>query len=94
MKLKLGNSTKLEVTPHCPECGQKLDGATAIDCEATPKPGDITMCAYCCAFLTYTDDMALRLLTELEIYALDAHAKAVLIEMRKRMNKFRTNGRK
>ena len=90
MKLKLGKSVKTTET-ECPVCERKLDGATAIDRDATPKPRDITVCAYCGSFLTYRDNMSLRLLTELEIYGLDAHAKAVMIELRKRLQKIRSN---
>ena len=95
MKLKLGKSLRLDKTPHCPVCGEKLDGATVIDDDhAVPQPGDISVCWKCASFLTYTPDMELRLLTELEVYGLDAHAKAVMIEMRKRIREYQTNGKK
>ena len=95
MKLTLGKSIRLKNVPHCPVCDEKLDGATVIDNDhATPKPGDISVCWRCTSFLTYTNDMNLRLLTELEVYGLDAHAKALMIEMRKRIKDYQkpTNG--
>ena len=95
MKLTLGKSVRLEKTPHCPVCDEKLDGATVVnDDHAIPEPGDLSVCFGCGSFLTYRDDMTMRLLTEMEVYGLDAHAKATLIEMRKRLQKYRTNGMK
>jgi hypothetical protein len=31
----------------CPQCGQKLDGASTPDGPAPPDPGDISVCIYC-----------------------------------------------
>jgi len=38
----------MTVPPYpCPFCNKELDGATALDREATPSDGDISMCIYC-----------------------------------------------
>ena len=95
MKLKIGKSVRLDHVPYCPVCNERLDGATVIDhSHAIPRPGDITVCFGCASFLTYQPNMDLRLLTELEVYGLDTHAKALMIEMRKRIREYRTNGTK
>jgi len=43
----------------CPTCGAKLDAAThagTLDPELRPKPGDLTLCAYCDALLQFDDE--------------------------------------
>ena len=56
-------------TPHgqCPTCGTRLTGTTDITPEnARPKPGDLSVCVYCGAILTFTATMTLRLLSAAE----------------------------
>jgi hypothetical protein len=38
----------------CPNCGKLVDGATGIDTEYLPKPGDISVCLYCATVLHFT----------------------------------------
>lgn len=47
----------------CPQCHKVLDRADVLigDGPATPKPGDITMCIGCAAFLAFTEGLGLRL---------------------------------
>jgi hypothetical protein len=46
---------------HCPECGYRMDGATAADQEnAMPAPGDVSVCLNCGQLLTFEDAMTLR----------------------------------
>lgn len=41
-------NTMLKGGPRCPGCGELVDGAVAPGAkEATPKPGDVTVCGYC-----------------------------------------------
>jgi hypothetical protein len=71
-------TTKIKGKPSCPVCRKELDGATG---HGTPTPGDYTVCAYCGAFLTFTDGiygMDLRLLTDAEWSALPAEIKEQL----------------
>lgn len=41
----------------CSWCESRLDGYTAINGSADPKPGDISMCAYCGNIQFWADDM-------------------------------------
>jgi len=43
----------------CPSCFEQLDGASKIDSEGAPVPGDVSFCIYCAAMLRFGDDMAL-----------------------------------
>lgn len=55
----------------CPvkDCGKTLDAATGG--KTPPKPGDITVCAYCINWLVFDPDMKPRQITEEEIVDLD-----------------------
>jgi hypothetical protein len=44
----------------CPKCEVVLDGAIATFEEATPQPGDVSICAVCGNVALYTPDMQLR----------------------------------
>ncbi len=48
-------TTELAPTP-CPKCGAPNDRATSADQE-TPKPGDVSLCATCGAFLVFDDKL-------------------------------------
>jgi len=50
-------------------CGKMLDAATGG--KEPPKPGDITVCAYCINWLVFDPEMKLTLITEDEIVELD-----------------------
>ncbi len=50
-------------------CGKQLSAATG-GMEA-PKPGDLTVCAYCINWLVFDEDLRPRLITEKEIEGLD-----------------------
>ena len=32
---------------HCLNCGKLIDGATSVDGNHSPAPGDVTICIYC-----------------------------------------------
>lgn len=57
-------------------CGKVLDAATGG--KEPPKPGDLTVCAYCINWLVYDPEMRPRLITEDEIIELDNQAFAQL----------------
>ena len=47
----------------CPWCGHILDGAMAADPknpDATPKPGDVSVCISCAQILVFNDDLTMR----------------------------------
>jgi hypothetical protein len=50
-------------------CGKKLDAATGG--KEPPKPGDLTVCAYCINWLVFDPEMRPTLITEDEIISLD-----------------------
>ena len=53
-----------DAAPSCPTCGKKLDGATDFVGNATPSPGDFSVCSGCQDILVFTDELGLRELTE------------------------------
>ena len=53
-------SGQLETRPHCPTCKKLLDGFIAVDHEHIPKPGDLSICAYCSEVLQFTEDMSFK----------------------------------
>jgi hypothetical protein len=59
------------MTPtRCPSCDHELDASTSMtEREVDPLPGDLTVCLYCGAALTFTTD-GLRLLEPQEIATL------------------------
>lgn len=54
----------------CPVCGRVAEAATDFFKDATPKPGDFTVCCGCSAVLRFTPNMQMRLATLDEIKAL------------------------
>ena len=45
----------------CPSCGMHLSGAMAIDTDARPKPGDVSICAHCASVLQFGENLTFRL---------------------------------
>lgn len=41
----------------CPVCFHLLDAATCASGDATPKPGDLTVCLYCTTFLKFNEQL-------------------------------------
>lgn len=81
-KIKSG---RLRTRPKCLGCKATVDGWTGIG-RTRPKPGDVTLCAYCGTAMFYTDKLGLRTPTEEEEAMLQAHPKfgymqAVVLEM-------------
>jgi hypothetical protein len=64
---------------HCPACGEELGSATGV---GKPKPGDVSVCAYCEALMVFNDDMTVRLMTEEEKRGLSTDGRAMLEIMR------------
>lgn len=54
---------------NCVRCGKKLTGASGIDVDDRPNPGDLSVCV-CCGYLrTFAEDLTLRELTAVELDA-------------------------
>lgn len=50
--------TTRHVLSLCPRCGKELD-ASSHPQDSQPSPGDISVCAYCCAVLEYDSGLKL-----------------------------------
>jgi hypothetical protein len=50
------------LTP-CPGCGNQLDTCFGVENDKNPKPGDLTICAYCAEPLVFTRDLTVRCAT-------------------------------
>jgi hypothetical protein len=61
---------------NCPGCGKDINGALASRVQSPPpKPGDLSVCAYCAVAGVFTDDLTVRALTADEFEALPVQAK-------------------
>lgn len=64
-------TTRLPETT-CLGCGKSADAVSApMDDDATPSPGDVTICIYCGYLMAFADDLSYRGLTEEEMDELD-----------------------
>jgi hypothetical protein len=54
-------STRRKTMADCPTCGKKFDIHRSVDgSDATPMPGDFTICAGCAGPAVFTDTLDLR----------------------------------
>ena len=53
---------------ECLHCGRVLYGATGIDGDSSPMPGDIIVCIYCGHIQAFADDLSFRDLTDAEAH--------------------------
>jgi len=76
MKVQKGHKTRLN---FCPQCGAKLDGASAVDKKnIKPKPGDVSVYFYCGAYLCYNSQLYLQPLSPQGYADLDNETKKTL----------------
>lgn len=56
----------MDIVPdsNCPECGNHLDAVTAVSEDASPKPGDLSICAYCGCMLQFDKDLLVEPISE------------------------------
>jgi len=67
VRLSVRQEGAVQVSKHhrlpsstCPDCGYVMDAATAVSRkDATPKPGDASLCLKCGALLRFADDLTL-----------------------------------
>lgn len=64
-------SVQTNAKARCPACLKTLNGATDAFGDASPKPGDVTLCAYCCQICIFHTDMTLRTIRPDELAALN-----------------------
>src|SRR5262245_41313896 len=76
------------LTGRCPRCSAPLSGELLTHVglpDVAPRAGDISVCLYCTAFLTFTNDLTRRELTTSDFIGLDAETRAELINARVRI---------
>lgn len=64
---------------RCPACGHALEAVTGT---AKPYPGGVTICVYCRAYLTFTEDLQQRVLSNREWLALPREQRRLLTHVR------------
>lgn len=69
---------------ECPVCAEVLDGATCVDRDASPKPGDATMCIKCGSIVMFTRGLGLRLPTKQEQRQLAGDPRVWMIQAAQR----------
>lgn len=84
--MKIGRSIKLDHNP-CLNCEAPLDAAKVIGNDEKPKPGDITVCAYCGHIMAFDGQLKFRQLNHDEILDV-AGMKEVLTIQRLRRKVF------
>lgn len=67
---------------RCPACDHLVDAATSTQGEATPSPGDLSVCVYCAAVLEFADDLRLTLMTQEQVDALEPEIRAAVTSAR------------
>jgi hypothetical protein len=70
----------------CAACGRELSGAGGQP--ERPTPGDFTVCLYCFAILTFTDTLAVRLVTDGEWMRLPREQRRGITAVRDRAKAF------
>lgn len=70
---------------NCVRCSKPLTGASGIEWDDRPKPGDLSVCGYCGYLRTYADDLTLRELTaaELDAFMRDPEMSDLVQRMRR-----------
>lgn len=70
----------------CPKCSARIEFATAapgpgMDPEASPQPGDLTICINCSTFLIFEKDLSLSLMTKELFDSLEEEDKLFLQQL-------------
>ena len=76
-------STRLSEDVKCPSCGEIIDGATCPFHDATPNPGDLSVCVYCLHWLRFNNDLTLRSMDQDDINKLKPIEFQQLMELTK-----------
>jgi hypothetical protein len=63
---------------QCPYCGHLIDASTSAE-DASPGPGDVTVCLNCREIVVFADDMSLRLPTEQELIEVAGNDKVLAV---------------
>jgi Zn ribbon nucleic-acid-binding protein len=65
---------------ECPSCKKMLDGASAIDDDCEPSPGNVTICIYCGHIMAFADDLSFRELNDEEIRAVAGDKRILAVQ--------------
>lgn len=68
---------------HCPHCGELVDAATPLGDTPMPKPGDVSICAYCTGYGFFNADLSMRKMSDEEFIELDLSLRSLLSDTRK-----------
>ncbi len=73
----------------CPACANKsLDAAIAARGQATPRPGDLGVCAYCATALVFGADLRVRAMRRYEFAELKPQEARALADAQAAVRKF------
>ena len=62
----LGTIYRAKSAFHCPQCLGLFTQAAGVDTDHPPRPGDVTLCCYCLAYLVFDEGPTLRAMTAAE----------------------------
>lgn len=69
-------------TSRCPACGYVIDRASSVEGDATPTPGDFSVCMDCGAVLRFDAALRVRLASGDEVAALPIKLRNMLTRLR------------
>jgi hypothetical protein len=75
---------------YCISCGKPMTGASGVDWDERPTPGDFAVCLYCGRLSAYAEDLTLRALTDDELLEIIDDDR--IIAMQKTVARMRDNG--
>lgn len=80
--------TTSRLIPHqCPCCESTLDAATSVNCNASPRPGDVTVCFYCAAPLEFTGDLGFE---KIDIKTMEPEVQDLIVMLVAQISQQRT----
>jgi acetyl-CoA carboxylase beta subunit len=82
--MKLGSDQHIPQSP-CLNCGKLLDGATCIDNDSMPDPGDVTICIYCGHLMMFDAQMRLRDLSDEKVRQVAGDGRIVAVQRARRV---------
>lgn len=74
----------------CPICSTLLNAASGFNNNASPSPGDVSVCIMCGAVLKFDEEMNLQQVPESELQALDQDDRRTLFEARQAVRDLRS----
>ena len=73
---------KIAGDAKCPVCGTPLPLASAIQGDHEPKPGDLSLCIHCAAYLEMDDDLNLKVFPTEQLLELPDETRMLLTRAR------------